>query len=281
MRVKTMRITNRVNCSRGIDILWLGAALSLTLVVAVVLGAPTAFAQAGVLPNLQTADEQLLALANQARAEYGAERLVWDPALAAAALKHCRRMAAEGPIGHRYNGELDLAGRAGQAGAHFDLIEENVAVGPSAGTIHEEWMHSQGHRENLLNPAVNRVGFAVVESRGVLYAVGDYGHAVESLGATEVEARVAALIKGSGLSIGRDASLARRACAMDSGMPHAAGGATPGFVMRWQDADLSQLPKPLLDRMASGRYRSAEVGSCPARGTNGSFTAFRIAVLLY
>lgn len=248
---------------------------------AVVVAAPMALSQAGSLANIRTADEQLLALANEARAQVGEEKLVWDPALAEAALKHCRRMAAEGPIAHRYGGELGLAERAGQAGAHFDLIEENVAVGPSAATIHDGWMHSQGHRENLLNPEVNRVGFAVVQSRGVLYAVGDYGRAVESLGAREVEERVAGLIKVSGVSIERDAGLARRACATDSGVPHAAGGAMPGFVMRWQDADLRQLPKPLVERLASGRYRRAEVGSCPAQGMNGTFTSYRIAVLLY
>jgi hypothetical protein len=249
----------------------------LTIAVA----ADAAFAQTGALANIQTADEQLLALANQARERTGAGRLMWDPALAKAALEHCRRMAKEGPIAHRYNGELDLAGRAGAASAHFDLIEENVAVGPSAAAIHDEWMNSQGHRENLLNPAVNHVGFAVVESRGLLYAVADYGHAVGLLGATEAEARVAALIKARGVAVGRDPLLARRACLTDSGMPRAAGGASPGFVMRWQDADLSRLPKPLMDRLASGRYQRAEVGNCPAQGMKGTFTTFRIAVLLY
>ena len=31
-----------------------------------------------------------------------------------------------------------------------------------------------GHRTNLLNPEVDRVGVAVVATRGVLYAVADY-----------------------------------------------------------------------------------------------------------
>jgi hypothetical protein len=51
--------------------------------------------------------------------------------------------------------------------------------------------------------------------------------------------------------------------------------------MRWQGADLTQLPKPLLDRMASGRYRKAAVGSCPTGSVEGSFTAYRLAVMLY
>ena len=85
---------------------------------------------------------QIVQLANQARAAAGAGPLTWDPALSAAARQHCLRMAAEGPISHRYGGEPDLDQRAGQAGAHFSLIEENVAVGPTPARIHEEWMNS-------------------------------------------------------------------------------------------------------------------------------------------
>src|ERR1700721_2550180 len=80
---------------------------------------------------LRSQAEQLFVLGNQARAAQGLRPLQWDPALAAAALNHCARMAAEGPISHQYAGEPDLSQRAGRAGAHFSLIEENVAVGAS------------------------------------------------------------------------------------------------------------------------------------------------------
>ena len=230
---------------------------------------------------IRPAAEQLFALANQTRTQAGAGRLQWDPALAAAALYHCRRMADAGPIAHRYGGELDLAGRAGQAGARFSLIEENVAVGPSADTIHDQWMHSPGHRTNLLNPEVDRVGVAVVESRGVLYAVADYSRDVQALAAAQVEARVASLIKVRGISILGDPSLARRTCATNEGVPPSQGGAMPGFVMRWQVADLTRLPGALVERLDSGRYQRAAVGSCPAQDLQGPFTAYRLAVLLY
>src|ERR1700678_3754774 len=108
--------------------------------------------------NMHAEAGRIFALANQVRAQEGVGRLDWDPALAAAALQHCLRMAAEGPIAHQYNGEPDLSTRTAQAGAHYSLIEENVAVGPSADAIHEEWMQSPGHRANLLNPEVDRVG---------------------------------------------------------------------------------------------------------------------------
>jgi hypothetical protein len=55
----------------------------------------------------------------------------------------------------------------------------------------------------------------------------------------------------------------------------------PRFVMRWQAADLTELPQALADKLASGNYRQAAVGSCPAQGSQGSFTAYRVAVILY
>lgn len=230
-------------------------------------------------PDLRTDAEQIFALANQARAQAGAGRLAWDPALAAAALEHCRRMAQEGPIAHRYGGEADVSGRAAQAGAHFSVIEENVAIGPSAEAIHEEWMNSPGHRQNLLSPEVDHVGIAVVAARGVLYSVADYSRAVQSLSPAQVEARVAQLIRPSGVSVLADPALARAACRMDDGLPR--GGATPRFIMRWQAGELTALPQQLVERLSSGRYRSAAVGSCPAEGVEGSFSAYRLAVLLY
>jgi hypothetical protein len=239
------------------------------------------FAQDQELPNLRSDAEQILALANQARAQAGVGRLESDPALAQAALYHCRRMAQEGPIAHRYGGEPDLATRASNAGARFGVIEENVAIGPSAEGIHNEWMNSPGHRANLLSPDVNRVGVAVVASRGVLYTVADYSQDVPALSAAQVEARVANLIRVSGVTVLADPALARAACTADSGMPRSASGPPPRFVMRWQDSGLAHLPQPLIDRLGSGEYRQASVGSCPARGVEGSFTAYRVAVLLY
>ena len=230
---------------------------------------------------LQPEAAQILALANQARVAAGVPPLQWDGSLAAAARKHCLRMAGEGPLSHRYPGELDLAERAGQAGALFSLIEENIAIGPTPSDIHEQWMYSSGHRTNLLNPAVDRVGIAVVASRGVLYATADYSRGVQNLNPAEVEARVTALIRPRGLTILRDPQVARDACSMDRGIPASAGDSRPMFIMRWEDTELSQLPGGLSAQIATGRYHKAAVGSCTSTGTQGTFTAYRIAVLLY
>lgn len=221
--------------------------------------------------------EELFAMANATRAQEGRRRLEWDEALAEAAMKHCLRMAAEGPISHRYSGEADLTERAGLAGAHFSLIEENIAVGSYPARIHQGWLESQGHRENLLNPEINRVGIAVVASQGVLFAVADYAKSVQVLTQTEVESKVGGLLRAAGLAVKRDSTDARASCRMDRGIQSA--GAT--FVMRWQDADLSRLPPALVEHLASGRYRQAEVGNCPVHNGESSFTTYRVAVLLY
>jgi len=229
-------------------------------------------------PAIQPEAWKLVVLANQARAAAGAGPLQWDAALAAAALQHCLRMAAEGPIAHQYAGEPDVVGRAGLAGARFSLIEENVAIGPTPEAIHEGWMHSPGHRSNLLNPDVDRVGVAVVASRGGLYAVADYARCVALLTQAQVETAVAALVRSQGLTILADPAAARAYCEEAKG---AIGKSQPSFLMRWQDPDLSRLPRPLVDRIATGEYRRAAVGSCPPRGVEGAFTLYRVAVLLY
>ncbi len=258
-----------------------GMVLSLALAMHVALAQdpPSRSSQMERSHAIQAEAWQIVVLANQARAQAGAGPLKWDAALAAAAREHCLRMVAEGKIAHHYEGEPDVAQRAAQAGAHFSLIEENVAIAPTPAAIHDAWMSSPGHRANLLNPAVDRVGVTVVAGPDGLYAVADYERAVPVLTQAQVETTVAALIEG--VAVLSDATLARAACAEDNGLPRPASGAKPRFIMRWQDAELTRLPEALADKLATGKFSQAEVGSCPTKGQEGSFTAYRVAVLLY
>ncbi len=242
---------------------------------------PVVFAQTANSTAIPADAWQLVLLANQARAQAGAGPLQWDAALASAARQHCLRMAAEGQLSHQYAGEPDVSERAAQAAAHFSLIEENVALAPTPATIHDAWMHSPGHRANLLNPQVDHVGVAVVAGRYGLYAVADYERIVPVLTQAQIEAQVDDLVKASGVAILPDPTLARTVCAAEGAMPHPASGPRPHFAMFWEGAQLTQLPKNLVDALASGKYHQAAVGSCSAQGEQGTFTAYRIAVLLF
>jgi uncharacterized protein YkwD len=254
------------------------------LVLSLALAVPVVFAQAPWSRPAQIASSnaiqqeawQLMLLANQARAQAGAGPLKWDAALATAARQHCLRMAAEGSISHQYPGEPDVSERAAQAGAHFSLIEENVAVAPTPTAIHDGWMNSPHHRDNLLNPQVDRVGVAVVAGRYGLYAVADYERIVPVLTQTQIEAQIAGLLHG--VTILPDPTQARAACAAEGALPRST---SRHFIMYWEAAQLTQLPQPLVDMLTTGQYRQASVGSCSTQGDAGSFTAYRIAVLLY
>src|SRR4029077_3369315 len=74
--------------------------------------------------------------ANHDRAARGLALLKWSGTLARAAQQHALRMAAQNTISHQFTGEPGMVDRASQAGARFSSLAENVAVGPSAESIH-------------------------------------------------------------------------------------------------------------------------------------------------
>jgi hypothetical protein len=224
---------------------------------------------------------QLVQLINQSRAEAGARLLQWDTALAEAARQHCLRMTTEESTEHQYGGEPAVSERAVQAGAHFSLIAENVAAGSTPAAIHGKWMRSSDDRANLLNPQVDRAGIAIIASRGVLYAVADYERAVPVLTQSQVEAAVASQLRRSGITVLSDTAAARAACVTDKTLSRAEEGRHPGFIARWQDSDVTNFPKALVDRIKTPQYSEAAVGSCPPQNVDGAFTTYRVAVLLY
>jgi hypothetical protein len=118
----------------------------------------------------------------------------------------------------------------------------------------------------------------VVASRGELYAVADYEQSVKVLEQDEVEAVVGRLLRASGVSLREDRVDARAYCAEGK---DAEITSQPGFLMMWQGPDLTRLPQKLVARLASGQYHEAAVGSCPTTDLGGSFTAYRVAVMLY
>ena len=223
------------------------------------------------------AEQYLFAMANQERAQRGLPVLRWDAALTQAAMLHARRMADNGHISHQFPGEPELSARAAQAGAKFSKVAENVAEAPTAVMIHDAWMHSEGHRENLLDGAVDSVGIAVVSRGGELFAVQDFDRGVRSMSLTDQEHAVHGLFSTTGLQVIEGTTEARQTCAMDTGY---AGQRKPWFVMRFTASDLTQLPDMLKSKLQTGRYRQASIGACTGTDT-GSFTAYSIAILLY
>jgi urease gamma subunit len=234
---------------------------------------------AGQAPAQQADDaHQIFALTNQDRQEQGLQALQWNEALAAAAQAHAERMAREGTLSHQYAGEAPLMERAAQAGAHFQAIAENVATAPDPDAVEQAWMHSTPHRTNILDPKMNALGIGVVERGGALYAVEDFAEASQTLSPQQVEQSVQQMLRDLGIDATLPAAQAERACAMQHGVPP---GPTPRTMARYQTPDLQQLQAQLRQQVHAGTYTKAAVGACAPIGVQGTFTMYRVAVLLY
>lgn len=243
--------------------------------------APTLQAQSEFNTAPSVAEQFLLAAANQDRMARGLKPLHMDAALRQAALAHAREMAAHRDISHQFPGEPKLSERGADAGVHFSLISENVAEAPIANMIHSMWMHSEGHRENLLDPQVDAVGISVIERDHEYYAVEDFADIVQPLSFNAQESAVANLLAKSGMQIANGKVMseqdARQTCSMSTGY---AGSRQPWYIMRYTAHSVAELPAQLQSRLSSGKYHKAVVGAC-AENAATPFAAYNIAVLLY
>jgi uncharacterized protein YkwD len=122
----------------------------------------------------ESVERQIFEAANQARRAQGLARLKWDPSLARAARQHANNMARENALSHQLPGEPNMAVRASRAGLYFISLSENVAQGPDADNISDQWVRSPQHRQNLLDPDMNAIGIGVAERNGEVFAVEDF-----------------------------------------------------------------------------------------------------------
>ena len=238
---------------------------------------PNAVAPVSTQPSTHPSTDEkfLLDAVNRERAAEGLQPLRWDSALAEAARQHAEVMARQDLLLHQCLNEPPLDQRAAAAGAKFAMIAENIAVGPNVAKIHDGWMNSPGHRQNILNADITSVGIATTRTTGGLFAVQDFSRPVESLSLAQQEERLISLLTAAGVRKAEATADARKTCGMEKGFQ----GDHVSYVTRFEVIDLSKLPDELLRKIKGGDYRSASVGAC--RSTNvDSFTRYRLAVLL-
>ncbi len=108
----------------------------------------------------------MLDLVNQARAQAGCGAVTADPALAAVARDHSADMRDRGYFSHTTPEGLSPFDRAGAAGISYARAE-NIAYGQrDAAAVMDAWMNSPGHRANILDCSLSRLGVGVAEGPG-------------------------------------------------------------------------------------------------------------------
>ena len=154
-------------------------------------------------------------------------------------------------------------------------VAENIAVGPDPVTIHTAWMHSPGHRANILSPGLSAVGIAVVPGNSGLFAVQDFSESSANLSLTQQEQQMVSLLAARGLRAIASAE-ARQFC---DGQRVFEGNRS-ATVLRLETADLGTLPASLEQKIQSRAFRTATVAACALTNSSG-FSRFRLAVLLF
>ena len=112
-------------------------------------------------PPPASAADQVVALANEARAQAGCGPLRVDARITAAAQAHSDDMAANGYFSHDSLDGRSFADRLRAAG-YPSPGGENIAQGQrNAQSVHQAWMNSSGHRANILNCGFTTIGVGV------------------------------------------------------------------------------------------------------------------------
>ena len=127
--------------------------------------------QTAALVNPEQVRSQMLARANAERSAAGLPPLVLDRRLSHAAQRHADDMLQRSYYSHVSPDGDDPAARVRQSGYVFRLIAENIARGPfTVDEAMDNWLASEEHRRNLLNPGFRDFGVGVAVGRN---SVGD------------------------------------------------------------------------------------------------------------
>ena len=107
---------------------------------------------------------RMLALMNAARKAHGAPPLALDAGLERVAAAHAEDMRVNNYFGHD-SADRNVMMRAQDAGLPFDKLAENLAEAATPEDAHETLMASPGHRRNILNPQLQRVGIGLIPTQ--------------------------------------------------------------------------------------------------------------------
>lgn len=148
-----------------------------------------AASQSAEFPPVEEIEKELLSLANKEREAGGLVSLRASGELLALARNQSRDMSVRDLLTHESADGQSLSDRLSRAKVFFRASGENVARSESsvAEIIHESFMKSPEHRDNILHPDYEEAGIGVVRTPDNIYFITqDFIQSLVPLGETEV-----------------------------------------------------------------------------------------------
>jgi len=99
----------------------------------------------------------LLSAANKERARLGIGALSWSSSLASSATKWSKSMVAAGNLSHNPN-------RPGAENVAYSSVSSGLSLGGAISRAHKNWMYSNGHCLNIMNPAYSTMGAGAAQT---------------------------------------------------------------------------------------------------------------------
>jgi hypothetical protein len=234
-------------------------------------------------------EQQLLDLANHARAQAGVAPLRMEESLAQAAREHSSLMAERNQLSHDLPGEPALPQRLAVASTlHLSGEGENVAYAQSVSSAHNGFMASPHHRENLLDPDFNVVGFGIVRSGSMVYVTQDFGHSLPISSAAKAEEFVANSVVDSRARAGQapfeereDPAASSAACAMAQADALKVSAPPARYTVRYTTMQPEKLPDESRKPIGDAALRSFSVGACFKRTQSYPQGAYWVILLFY
>ena len=130
--------------------------------------------------SLAKARKATLCLLNAERRAHGLAAVRGNRRLRRAAARHSRAMVRERFFEHTSPGGSTMAGRVSAAGyARWTALGENIAWGTAAlatpAAIVRGWMHSPGHRANILRAQFREIGIGIAHGAPLALLPGEHG----------------------------------------------------------------------------------------------------------
>ena len=118
----------------------------------------------GIPTKFEGTLDDIISLANEVRKEKNIPPLEKNEKLMESAMLKAQDMKEGEYFEHVSPSGLDMSYFVGEVGYKYATVGENLAEGYFSSTaVHNAWMNSEGHRENIISPDFNEIGVAVLQ----------------------------------------------------------------------------------------------------------------------